>query len=89
MSATAQPAPDISAEVRSFIQFCRDRLSPQDQNDWGRLYDSMCYVAAHRLYQNWDYGELAARGASLGLHNLARLRAAIGGAPPGALPHRR
>jgi len=49
-----------------FIRFCIQR----NGNQWPALYDEMCWVAGHRLFQGLGYAELRKQGLSLSLTNL-------------------
>ena len=59
------PPPDIAA----FIRFCHRRRGAT----WPELYDEMCGVAARRVFNGWDHAQLAARGLTFSLFEMARL----------------
>ena len=56
----------LNPVARGFILFCIHR----GDNEWPALYDEMCWVAGHRLFQGLGYAELRKAGLSLGLTNI-------------------
>jgi hypothetical protein len=60
------PGPD---DCLDFVRFCYRRRRVA----WPELYDEMCLVAARGTYRGLGYAELAERGISLCLGDLARL----------------
>jgi hypothetical protein len=76
------PPPDIA----EFIRFCHARRGV----GWPDLYDEMCAVAGRREFRGWDHDELAARGLTFSLTQMARLaawvRAVLGPAANAPVP---
>jgi len=52
--------------ARDFILFCVHRHG----REWPALYDEMCWVAGHHLFQGLDYAGLRRLGLSLSLTNI-------------------
>lgn len=67
--AVVQEAPP--PEISDFIRFCHARRGV----GWPALYDEMCAVAAKREFRGWDHDELAGRGLTFSLTQMARLAA--------------
>jgi len=53
----------LNPVAREFICFCIQR----NGKEWPALYDEMCWVAGHRLFQGLGYAELRKLGLSLSL----------------------
>ncbi|CAN5721612.1 hypothetical protein BH23CHL7_BH23CHL7_08810 [soil metagenome] len=64
------PSPGLD-ECLDFVRFCYRRRRVA----WPELYDEMCLVAARGSYRGLGYAELAERGISFCLTDLARLAA--------------
>jgi hypothetical protein len=60
------PMETINPLARDFILFCIQRRG----KEWPALYDEMCWVAGHRLFQELGYTELRRLGISLSLTNI-------------------
>lgn len=56
----------INPVARDFVLFCVHRRG----KEWPALYDEMCWVAGHRLFQGLGYNELSQLGLSFGLTNI-------------------
>ena len=56
----------IDSQVAGFILFCMQRCG----KGWPDLYDEMCRVAGHGLYQGLGYKELKELGLYLGLNRV-------------------
>ena len=64
------PEPNLpSPEILAFIRFCHRRRGAA----WPALYDEMWGVAARREYRGWGHDELAARGLTFSLWQMAQL----------------
>lgn len=72
---------DLHPLARDFILFCIRRCSEQ----WPALYDEMCWVAGHHLFQNMGYTELNNIGLSLGLDNLGNVAGMVDSLTPGCM----
>ena len=56
----------LNPVAHDFILFCIQRQG----KEWPALYDEMCWVAGHRLFQGLGYAELRSSGLSLSLTNI-------------------
>jgi hypothetical protein len=59
------------SDVIDFIRYCYRRR----RVGWPEIYDEMCAVAARREFNGWGHEQLAERGVTFTLPEMARLSA--------------
>jgi len=73
MEPVGRPHEEWGSEAEEFVRFCYRRR----RVGWPEMYDEMCAVAGHGLYQGWTHEDLAERGIGFSLSQMPALAALV------------